>query len=73
MYLFKFLKENHMQQCVNKWRLKADFISCWNEKQNLESYLPANKHTCFEFKNCLVKTAALLDVASGRDKRIFEY
>ena len=42
--------------------LKADLISCRNEKQNFESYLPANKHSCFDFKNCLVKTSALLDV-----------
>ena len=25
--------------------LKADLISCWNEKQNTKSYLSANKHS----------------------------
>ena len=28
--------------------LKAGLISCWNEKQNLKSYLPANKHSVFD-------------------------
>ena len=29
--------------------LNAGLISCWNKKQNLESYLPANKHSAFDF------------------------
>ena len=29
--------------------LKAGSISCWNEKQNMESYMPANKHSRFDF------------------------
>ena len=53
--------------------LKASLISCWNEKQNLESYLLANKRSGFDFlptvaltflptTTCLIKTVALLDV-----------
>ena len=29
--------------------LNAGLISSWNKKQNLKSYLPANKHSAFDF------------------------
>ena len=61
-YLFKFLKQKQMQQCFIESILKAGIISCWNKKQNVESYLPANKnggsdlnlssHTNWPCKNC---------------------
>ena len=48
--------------------LKAGLISCWNKKQNMKSYLPANKRSGSDLNPsshtpiCLVKTVALMDI-----------